>query len=100
VDELKLRHCGLMVKNMRRAADWYRNKLGFEISIPRQVEEWNGEEIETMKLELIKGNWKPHVAIDFNMVHYKWDNAQKCLVIIVEDSEGNPVELLFWPKEE
>jgi len=58
-----MRHVCMIVKDSQRAIRWYQ-KLGFLPSADKD-ETWGQEQLEVTKLELIQGNWKPHMALTF-----------------------------------
>ncbi len=89
-----MRHVGIQVKDTERAIRWYR-KLGFRGQMTR-TETWSGKHIETTKLELIQGDWKPHFAMTFPLVRHKVEPGR--VVVFTLDSEGNEVEMVFETK--
>ncbi len=74
--QTEIRHVGLVVKDLKKSIQLYR-QLGFEV-IERDI-------LRVVKLrnesgdiiELVKGKWKPHIAINF-----------------YEDPDGNLLEMV------
>lgn len=69
--ETKIRHLGLVVTDLKQALKFYQ-KFGFtKLTVRGSTERWGKEELKVQKLinskgevlELIQGNWKPHIAL-------------------------------------
>ncbi len=111
-----LRHVGIVVKNLKQAEEFYR-KLGLTKLSPRPITEiWRQTELKILKmrdseggiLELIEGDWKPHIAFTVNKsmdeiwLDYaiKADVILECrkkkdlTVIYMKDPSGNYVEVV------
>ncbi len=87
---ISIRHFGLVVKDLKRAIRWW-SQLGFQVKVVSE-EEWSERRLKIAKLELIEGDWRPHLALTFRLLRYQvrpWG-----IVLFVEDSEGNEVEMV------
>ncbi len=112
----KLRHTGILVTNLHQAEEFYRS-LGFKTFL-KSKEKWDGQELEIYKmvdwsggtLELVKGNWHPHLAITLHpneSIDDLWERFAtksdvlitrkqkgKTTIIYMKDPSGNWVEVV------
>lgn len=102
-----IRHIGIVVEDLSVAIKFYET-LGMKVS-SRSEEDWDGKHLKIYKmmdyneqcLELIKGDWYPHVCFDvdqFNffgkVLHHKVKHPHE--IAFVKDLDGNVVELVRW----
>ena len=91
-----LHHVAVTVKNIQRAVDWYKEKFSCEVIYQDQT--WAFLQFENVKLALVVAEEHPsHVAFEredaekFGALRSHRDGTQS---IYIQDSEGNPVEIL------
>ncbi len=101
--ETKIRHLGLVVTDLKQALRFYQ-RFGFVKLIKRgSTERWGKEELKVLKLikskgeilELIQGNWKPHIALTMISKEDFWiDHAIKSDVLIEHKKVGS-LEIIY-----
>ncbi len=101
---LNIRHTGIVVENANDAIVYYA-KMGFTVDSWGH-EEWNGRRIQIAKmidqdgniLELIQGDWFPHVSYTVDDIpedDFFYEKFKGTLHIVFDkDNDGNWMELV------
>ena len=73
-----LRHVGILVKDLEKAKQMYLS-LGFREIERERLEVIKMCDVSGNTIELVKGNWKPHVAVNW------YSDGQGNLIEVVEE---------------
>ncbi len=73
-----LRHSGILVKSLEESEPIYR-ALGFLPVSREKLEVLKMEDLRGNQIELVQGNWKPHIAVNW------YETPDKNLVEVVHE---------------
>lgn len=111
----KLRHAGLVVKNLEASIEFYKF-FGFR-KVHKGIETWNGKRLRICKMEsdagmieLIEGDWRPHISITVkeDVMEAIWlrfggkygtimerQNRLDKTIVYLKDPDGNYLEVVY-----